>query len=70
MKDVSVVKNALKEAGCDPEDEEAQPINSVGNEEQWTAARIMDQMEFIGDQITAVSISISFFELFNKISRQ
>lgn len=70
MKDVSVIKNALKEAGCDPEDEEAQPINSAGDEEQWTAARIMDQMEFIGDQITAVSISISFFELFNKISRQ
>jgi hypothetical protein len=37
---------------------------------QHSDARIMDQMEFIGDQITAVSISISFFELFNKISRQ
>jgi len=49
MKDVSVIKNALKEAGCDPEDEEAQPINSAGDDEQWSAGRIMDQMEFIGD---------------------
>jgi len=70
MKDVSVIKNALKEAGCDPEDEEAQPINSAGTDEQKSATQIMDQMEFIGDQITAVSISISFFKYFNKISRQ
>ena len=70
MKDVSVIKNALKEAGCDPEDEEAQPINSAGTDEQKSATQIMDQMEFIGDQITAVSISISFFKYSNKISRQ
>jgi hypothetical protein len=50
MKDVSVIKTALKEAGCDPDDDESQPINStVGNDEQWSAARIMDQIEFIGD---------------------
>ena len=50
-----MIKNALKEANCDPEDEEAQPINSAGDGEQWSAARIVEQMEFIGDQITAVS---------------
>jgi len=52
MKDVSVIKTALKEAGCDPDDDESQPINSagtIGNDEQWSAARIMDQIEFIGD---------------------
>ena len=50
-----MIKNALKEANCDPEDEEAQPINSAGDGEQWSAARIIEQMEFIGDQITSVS---------------
>lgn len=57
LKDVTVIKNALKEANCDPEDEEAQPINSAGDGEQWSAARIIEQMEFIGDQITAGAIS-------------
>jgi inorganic pyrophosphatase len=63
MKDVSVIKTALKEAGCDPEDEEAKPINNDG-EEQWTADRILEQMEFIGDQITQGAISFLNREYF------
>lgn len=53
MSDTTSIQKVLKEDG----DAENQPLNGETGEGPATSKQIMDQMKFIGDKITDVSIT-------------